>query len=114
MGAFGITSYATLTDQAGDRPTPTANRSPSCLREERARDIAWAGIRADVLARDITCRAVDLIPSVRCVGPLDPHHIRRRGQGGPDSLDNLVSLCRAHHDWTHQNPASAREIGLLR
>ena len=30
----------------------------------------------------------------------DPHHVIKRSQGGPDTLDNLVALCRRHHDAT--------------
>jgi len=30
--------------------------------------------------------------------PLDPHHIKTRGAGGGDTLDNLVILCRPDHD----------------
>jgi len=32
------------------------------------------------------------------IWPLDPHHIKTRGAGGDDSLQNLVILCRTCHD----------------
>lgn len=31
-------------------------------------------------------------------GPCDPAHIKTRGSGGDDTDENLVSLCRPHHD----------------
>ena len=33
---------------------------------------------------------------------LDAHHIVFRSRGGSDELDNLVSLCRIHHDLIHR------------
>jgi 5-methylcytosine-specific restriction endonuclease McrA len=49
-----------------------------------------------------------------CYGRLDPHHVLPRGRGGADELSNLVTLCRAHHDWVHAHPSVARPAGLLR
>ena len=37
------------------------------------------------------------IPWCRRRGPLDPHHIVKRSQGGDDTLDNLLHLCRRDH-----------------
>ncbi len=37
-----------------------------------------------------------------CIGPNDPHHIRSRGAGGGDTPENLISLCRSHHNEIHQ------------
>lgn len=33
--------------------------------------------------------------------PSDPAHIQSKGSGGPDSEDNLMSLCRGHHVQNH-------------
>lgn len=54
------------------------------------------------------------MPEVRCFGRLDPHHVLRRSQGGQDTPDNLVTLCRAHHDQVHRQVARALILGLLR
>lgn len=42
------------------------------------------------------------------------HHIWRRGQGGPGTLENCMCLCTAHHDYIHANPAESFEHGWLR
>ena len=67
-----------------------------------------------VLARDLGCKARDTVRQIRCFGRIDPHHILPRGRGGADTLENLVSLCRAHHDWVHDHPAESYDLGLLR
>jgi len=36
-----------------------------------------------------------------CSGGLDPHHIQTRGSGGDDVLENLICLCRKHHNEAH-------------
>lgn len=73
-----------------------------------------AEVRDLVAARDRGCVGARLVPSIKCWGPLDPHHILRRSQGGTNDADNLVTLCRAHHDWVHAHPVTANELGLLR
>jgi 5-methylcytosine-specific restriction endonuclease McrA len=40
-----------------------------------------------------------------CKGPLDPHHIVFKSAGGVDEKENLITLCRRHH-----NMAQARRI----
>ena len=34
--------------------------------------------------------------------PVDAHHMTSRGAGGGDTKDNLVPLCRKHHQEYHQ------------
>jgi len=94
------------------RTTPL-KRTPFRPKSKRPRGVP-ASVRDDVFARDRGCVAVLLVREIRCSGSLDPHHVLRRSQGGTDTADNLVTLCRAHHDWVHQNPARSFEIGLLR
>lgn len=38
--------------------------------------------------------------SYRC-GYVDPHHIKTRGSGGGDTDENVIGLCRKHHDAAH-------------
>ena len=43
----------------------------------------------------------------------DPHHRKRKSQGGLDTLANLLDLCRACHSRTHHEPRQARRLGRL-
>jgi 5-methylcytosine-specific restriction endonuclease McrA len=54
--------------------------------------------------RDGVC-LYGLIHKDGCSGGLDAHHIIPEGVGGPDVDENLISLCRKHH-----NLAEARII----
>lgn len=71
-------------------------------------------VYAQVLARDGGCVARLLVPEIRCQGRIDPHHALMRSQGGKDTLEDLIAVCRAHHDWIHNHPARSYELGLLR
>jgi 5-methylcytosine-specific restriction endonuclease McrA len=64
----------------------------------------WEAIRQIVIRRDnYTCTN----PSCRKVfrppkhGKLDVHHIKRRERGGPDTPDNLRTLCKPCHALEH-------------
>ena len=38
-----------------------------------------------------------------CQFGLDPHHLKRRSQGGHDVKENVITLCRKHHDMAEEN-----------
>jgi 5-methylcytosine-specific restriction endonuclease McrA len=42
------------------------------------------------------------------------HHVRRRSQGGEDSVDNLLIVCQSCHGAIHANPKRASERGHLK
>lgn len=52
-------------------------------------------------------------------GRLERHHRRAKGSGGSKArahtqcVCNALRLCRRCHDWTHRNPAGARQIGFI-
>jgi hypothetical protein len=96
-----------------ERSTPLARQLRRTTGKRKALGVP-SDIKAQVLARDAGCRASRLVADVRCWGPVDPHHVLRRSQGGPDTVDNLIAVCRAHHDWIHQHPARSYDLGLLR
>ena len=60
--------------------------------------------------RDGVC-LYGLVKKDGCSSGLDPHHIKTRGSGGSDAKENLITLCRKHH-----NEAQERKIkaGFLR
>ena len=96
---------------------PVPSRRP--MRQVSAkRRSTWARrrqVREEVLARDGGCVARTTVLSVACIGPVDVHEVLTRARGGdPLDPDNCVSLCRAHHDWTHREPLKATALGLLR
>ncbi len=66
-----------------------------------------------VIARDAGCVARMVLP-FPCQGRIDPHHVHRRSQGGQDTMENLISLCRLHHSWVHDHPAESYELGFLK
>ena len=71
-------------------------------------------VYAQVLARDGGCVARLLVPEIGCSGRIDPHHALMRSQGGKDTLEDMIAVCRAHHDWIHANPARSYELRLLK
>jgi len=42
-------------------------------------------------------------PNDGCQFGLDPHHVVKRSQGGDDVAENVITLCRKHHDLAEQN-----------
>ena len=56
-----------------------------------------------------------LIAQDGCVGGFDVHHIETKGSGGDDILDNLICLCRKHHNEAHNVRITKEQLkGLLR
>lgn len=98
------------------RRTPLRKVSPKTAARNRKR----AAFRAAELASRPYCEAQGSIwthdPSYnRCsMISVDLHEPLTRARGG-DILDpkNTVALCRPCHDWIHNNPAAATDLGLL-
>ena len=38
-----------------------------------------------------------------CQFGLDPHHLIKRSQGGHDAKENVITLCRKHHDMAEES-----------
>lgn len=90
------------------------------ISKRRARDLRKrAKVVARVHERDGGCVASGLVPEVRCWTPeghRDGHELVKHGQWKAGWLeeDNVVSVCRAHHDWIEEQPAKAFELGLAK
>lgn len=41
------------------------------------------------------------------------HHRKRRSQGGDDSPVNVINIPDSMHQWIHDNPQEAYDLGLL-
>lgn len=99
------------------RRTPLRRSGPLRARSTRQReaDQQLADVRTDVFVRDRwRCQAAAAVLDVACVGALHAHHIVARSQGGAHTVDNLTTLCGAHHAWCHEHPAEARALGFIR
>ncbi|MFD4639640.1 DUF222 domain-containing protein [Lentzea sp. NPDC058436] len=89
---------------AGIIPTLLGNRSQIYDVGRRTRAIN-AGLRRVLVARDKGCAFPGCTrPPKHC----QAHHIRFWSDGGTTSLDNLVLLCRRHHDLVHHSDWQVR------
>ena len=68
-----------------------------------------------VASQGFNCQARRLWPEIACGGPLDCHHIAQRSTHPHLRLDpeNFLMICRRHHDAVHDNPTTAKVLGLL-
>lgn len=48
-----------------------------------------------------------------CWGPIEAHHLRKRSQGGANTIENIKLLCRFHNQWVEDHPAEAERLGLV-
>jgi len=57
-------------------------------------------VQSEVSQRaDGRCEVV--LVGLRCIRRIeDSHHVIKRSQGGSDTLDNVLAICRDHHDRT--------------
>ncbi|MEO8394707.1 MAG: HNH endonuclease [Chloroflexota bacterium] len=68
---------------------------------------SWKKTRMRVLVRDDFCCQAQKMGLIghRCkatdLDDLHVHHLRERVRGGSDALDNLITLCREHHEQIH-------------
>jgi hypothetical protein len=59
------------------------------------------------------CCLLGLYTQDGCVSGFDAHHIATRGSGGDDALENLVCLCRRHHNLVHAGVFSQNQLRWL-
>lgn len=76
-------------------------RIRSVSRRRAASSTARADVVAAVFDRDRGCR---LRHRGDCYGRPTPHHLRKAGAGGADSIENLVELCEFHNGWVEDHP----------
>jgi hypothetical protein len=66
-----------------------------------------------VSERDRAC-LYGFVTGEGCFGGLDPHHIIPRSQGGNDVKENIITLCRGHHDQAEDHIIKPEELkGIL-
>lgn len=81
------------------------SRKPSRIKSRSVID--WV-----VRGRDGVC-LYGLLKQDGCYGPLDPHHIINVGAGGNDVEENLITLCRKHHDMAQAKRIPAEELRAI-
>lgn len=65
--------------------------------------------RRALAARDLGCAAIGCTrPPAMC----DAHHLRARADGGPNTLVNLVLLCRRHHVLWHLGKIDLHDLAV--
>ena len=42
-----------------------------------------------------------VVSNIECISPIDAHHLTTVGAGGDDVAENLIPLCRLHHQLLH-------------
>lgn len=65
------------------------------------------------LLRDAHRRRLPSFDVPPCFGSLTPHHLRKDGQGGDYTPDNIVCLCVLHNGWVEDQPNTAEALGLV-
>jgi hypothetical protein len=86
-------------DEKATEPSDEREYGPGRKRAARATQTVPPATRRSVLRRDHhRCQ----VPGCRHSTFVDVHHIRRRDEGGGHELDNLVTLCGAHHRAAHR------------
>lgn len=60
------------------------------------------------------CVLATMVPEVPCRGKLDAHEIMPRSAWaeGIYDVDNIVPVCRAHHDWIDAHEPEAHAYGV--
>jgi hypothetical protein len=78
---------------------PGERQPPAGVRPQRSSQTIPSVVRRAVLLHDQHCCQV---PGCRHATFVDVHHLRAREDGGGHDLDNLLTLCGAHHRACHR------------
>jgi len=79
-------------------PRKTERRRVVTDRGRRRSDFRMAVMIADGGCKDRTCPCNNGRPVFR----LEAHHVQPRSQGGPDTVDNGITLCQIAHNKVHR------------
>jgi HNH endonuclease len=91
---------ATVAEQTRPAANDTEGpATPAATHVGRARRAVPPALRRAVLARDRQCCRV---PGCKNTHFVDVHHLQPRSEGGKNSLENLITLCTAHHRASHR------------
>lgn len=98
------------------RGGPIKQRSDKRVAEDREREKAKVVVRQRARGG---CEARHLVGQMvvdtGCAGPFDFHEVLTRARGGSiTDPENILMVCRRHHDWITENPAASLSLGLVR
>ncbi len=99
------------------RGGPLNQRSAKRVAEDREREKAKTVVRQRARGG---CEAQGVFarnyPEVGgCAGPFDFHEVLTRARGGSiTDPENILMVCRRHHDWLTDHPVEAAVVGLVR
>jgi 5-methylcytosine-specific restriction endonuclease McrA len=105
-----------VTHQSFPKPEPKRKKRPKPLPRHSAKGEAYEDELAEVKL------AVFARAKYRCEIGLEgctvgitstPHHRKRRTQGGPNTMANLLACCEPCHTKVHKNPEFSYARGLL-
>lgn len=94
------------------KPKPTARKAlPSRSAKRTQQEKEYSKLRKDFLERRSMCEM--RIPQICTQKATDVHH--KNGRTGDNYLNvsTWIPGCRQCHDWVHNNPRLARELGYL-
>lgn len=84
------------------------------LRRRSPAKAAWYESHRDVVM-ELTARSNGWCEIPGCPRRADhPHHVWPTGNGGPDTIANLLHVCWLHHRQIHDEPWWSRPLGYLR
>lgn len=90
-----------------------------------ARSLAPRSAKRDAYEAELEAVSPEVMARARyvCEAQLDrictiwpektPHHRKRRSQGGPNTMDNLMAVCSTCHAYIHAHPLWSYDRGLL-
>ena len=91
------------------RPLRHISEKRLARQAERERAVELAFRRAGY-----ACVLAERVPGLRCRGGMDAHEIvpRSAWPEGMYEADNIVPVCRVHHDWIGSHEAQAHALGV--
>lgn len=95
-------------------PKPPARRRRMAARSERGQGYQdeYNAMKPLIHARSGECCEARLDGcTVRATD--EPHHRKRRGQGGPNTMANLLDVCQSCHNTIHRGGNWSYDNGLL-
>ncbi len=90
----------------------TLNKIDPLRKADRSRDRSGeASVEDQVTTRDRGVCQAELPDGTKCGKAkwTHQHHIIPKALGGPDTAENLITLCASHHRGVHEHPALEAE-----